>query len=73
MIEVKEVQKKIKGKNVLDGISFVIKAGEIVALIGPNGAGKTTLMSCMIGDRFIDRGKILIDGKEPRFKDNKKK
>ena len=35
MIEVKEVQKKIKGKNVLDGISFVIKAGEIVALIGP--------------------------------------
>lgn len=73
MIEVKEVQKKIKGKNVLDGISFVIKAGESVALIGPNGAGKTTLMSCMIGDRFIDRGKILIDGKEPRFKDNKKK
>ena len=44
-----------------------------MALIGPNGAGKTTLMSCMIGDRFIDRGKILIDGKEPRFKDNKKK
>lgn len=73
MIDVKEVQKKIKGKIVLDGISFVIKTGESVALIGPNGAGKTTLMSCMIGDRFIDRGKILIDGKEPRLKDNKKK
>jgi subfamily B ATP-binding cassette protein MsbA len=49
-------------KEVLSGISFDVKAGEVVALVGPSGAGKSTLMDMLI--RFYDptAGEIRIDG-----------
>ncbi|MGT2799573.1 ABC transporter ATP-binding protein [Streptococcus marmotae] len=62
MIEVKNMSKTIKGKQVLRDISFEIGEGECVALIGPNGAGKTTLLSCLLGDWFVTSGSIRIQG-----------
>ena len=49
-------------KNALDGISFDIKAGEMVGLSGPSGAGKTTLINLL--GRFYDvtEGSVTIDG-----------
>jgi len=46
----------------LDGISFTVQAGQLVALVGPSGAGKTTLTYLI--PRLYDptSGKILIDG-----------
>jgi lipopolysaccharide export system ATP-binding protein len=38
--------------------------GECVGLLGPNGSGKSTLYSTIIGETFVDDGKILINGKE---------
>ena len=53
-------------KNALDGVSFEVKAGQMIGLSGPSGAGKTTLIN-LIG-RFYDvtEGSISIDGHDIR-------
>lgn len=51
VIQVSSLGKSIKGKTILEDISFEINQGDCVALIGPNGAGKSTLMSCILGDK----------------------
>jgi ATP-binding cassette, subfamily B, bacterial len=50
--------------DVVDGISFAVKAGEKVAIVGPSGAGKSTLFHLLL--RFYDptSGTILFDGIE---------
>ncbi|HEL2510625.1 TPA: ABC transporter ATP-binding protein [Streptococcus suis] len=73
MIEVRALDKVIKGRTILSDISFEIKSGECVALIGPNGAGKTTLMSCLLGDRKATKGQVLLDGLAPQARSNKEK
>lgn len=73
MIEVRALEKIIKGRTILSHISFEIKSGECVALIGPNGAGKTTLMSCLLGDRKATKGQVLLDGLAPQAQSNKEK
>ncbi|HEM5430039.1 TPA: ABC transporter ATP-binding protein [Streptococcus suis] len=71
MIEVRALDKVIKGRGILSDISFEIKSGECVALIGPNGAGKTTLMSCLLGDRKATKGQVLLEGLAPQARSNK--
>ena len=66
MITVENLSKTIKGKPILQDISFEVAAGDCVALIGPNGAGKTTLMSCLLGDLKISKGKIVINALAPK-------
>ena len=53
-------------KNALDGISFEVKAGQMIGLSGPSGAGKTTLINLL--GRFYDvtEGSISIDGHDIR-------
>jgi subfamily B ATP-binding cassette protein MsbA len=55
-----------QGTNVLRRVSFVARAGEIVAVVGTSGAGKTTLMNLL--PRFYDvtDGAVLIDGRDIR-------
>ena len=65
IIEVKNITKTIKGKNILNNISFEVNSGECIALIGPNGAGKTTLMNCLLGNKFINSGSIKINSLNP--------
>ena len=65
IIEVKNITKTIKEKNILDDISFKVNSGECIALIGPNGAGKTTLMNCLLGNKFINSGSIKINSLNP--------
>lgn len=62
MIKVKSLNKNIKGKAILKGISFEVAEGECVALIGPNGAGKTTLLDCLLGDKLVTSGQVYIQG-----------
>src|SRR6185436_5227974 len=54
------------GNPVLDGISFTVGRGEVVAIVGSSGAGKTTLVNLL--PRFYDvtTGRVLIDGHEVR-------
>ena len=52
------------GRQILSGVTFDLKAGEIMEILGPNGAGKTTLLSLMMGLMKADAGEILIGGRE---------
>ncbi len=44
----------------LDGVSFVIPAGECGVLMGRTGSGKTTILECVIGLRTVASGRVLI-------------
>jgi ABC-2 type transport system ATP-binding protein len=50
---------------VLDGIDFDIRTGEVVALLGPNGAGKTTTIEIMEGFRMRSAGAVTVLGQDP--------
>ena len=69
ILQVTNLVKKIKGKTILDHISFEVGQGDCLALIGPNGAGKTTLMSCILGDKKASSGQVLIKGKKGKAQD----
>jgi urea ABC transporter ATP-binding protein UrtE len=51
------------GSRVLDGVSFHVHRGEIVALMGRNGMGKTTLLRTITGHLFPTAGTISFDGR----------
>ncbi len=46
----------------LQGVSFSVPKGEMVAIMGPSGSGKTTLLNCLSGLDAIDSGEVLIEG-----------
>jgi lipopolysaccharide export system ATP-binding protein len=54
--------KSYKGRQVVSGVSFGVRAGEAVGLLGPNGAGKTTCFYMVTGLVPVDTGTIEIDG-----------
>jgi len=62
LLEVADVAAGYGGGRVLNGVSFGIGRGEILALIGRNGVGKTTLMRTLIGLVKLDAGHIVLDG-----------
>ena len=62
MIEIIDVKKSYKDKEVLKGVSFNIFDGEIKGMIGVNGAGKSTLIEIICGVKKMDSGKIVING-----------
>lgn len=54
--------KAYKGRQIVNGVSFGVRAGEAVGLLGPNGAGKTTCFYMVTGLVPVDQGSIHIDG-----------
>src|SRR5699024_3442985 len=55
-----------KGRfEILKGISFEAKAGEVTALLGPNGAGKTTTLSIAQGIEPATSGSVRLLGVDP--------
>ena len=62
IITVDQLVKTYDGKNVVDGVSFEVKKGEIFGILGPNGAGKTTTLEMLEALRPIDGGVATIDG-----------
>ena len=48
------------GRNVLDGLSFAVTAGERVGILGHNGCGKTTLFRILVGELRADEGEVAI-------------
>ncbi len=62
MIDVVNLSKSYGPIEALKGVSFQIKAGEIVGLLGPNGAGKTTIIKILTGYLQPDSGQAVVDG-----------
>src|SRR5438094_3318319 len=48
-LEIKDLHASIEGKEILKGVDFQVKQGEIHAIMGPNGSGKSTLASTIMG------------------------
>ncbi|MFF2755818.1 ABC transporter ATP-binding protein [Psychrobacillus sp. NPDC058041] len=59
-ISVKGLKKSFKYKEVLKGIDFEVRRGEIFALLGPNGAGKTTTVNILSTLMKPDGGEVSI-------------
>ncbi|MBR4657380.1 MAG: ABC transporter ATP-binding protein [Oscillospiraceae bacterium] len=49
---------------VLKGVSFHVMPGQTVAFVGPTGSGKTTILSLIVRNYDIQKGQILIDGRD---------
>lgn len=64
LLDLREVTKRFGGLVAVDGVSFMVHPGEIVALIGPNGAGKSTLFNTIMGSHRIDGGTIYFHGRK---------
>ena len=62
-VKVKNYSKKLKGRNVLDNVSYKFEGGNIYGLYGRNGSGKTMLMRVVAGLIFPTSGEVIIDGK----------
>jgi lipopolysaccharide export system ATP-binding protein len=56
--------KAYHGRNVVDGVSFHVKQGEVVGLLGPNGAGKTTSFYMVVGLVKPQTGTVMLDDME---------
>ena len=63
ILEVKNIHKTYARREVIDDVSFTVKAGEIVGLIGPNGAGKTTCFYITCGLVRSNKGDVLLNHK----------
>jgi branched-chain amino acid transport system ATP-binding protein len=66
-LEIHDLTLRFGGLVVLDGVSFSVEAGELLALIGPNGAGKTSVFNCISGI-YHGEGEIRFRSQDLRGK-----
>ncbi|WP_375481470.1 ATP-binding cassette domain-containing protein [uncultured Jatrophihabitans sp.] len=64
ILELRNVTKSFGPVEVLKGVDFAARLGEVTALVGDNGAGKSTMVKCVSGTYSIDSGDYLFDGKQ---------
>ena len=63
-IEIKNLKKRFKDNQVLNGIDLSIKKGDVIGVIGPTGTGKSTLLRCINRLETPEEGTINISGEE---------
>jgi len=64
MIRFENVVKKFAGRAVLDGVSFEVFDGEILAIVGPSGTGKSVMLKHMVRLLTPTSGHVWLDGEE---------
>lgn len=64
LLSVRNLTKSFGGVAALDGVSFDLPAGQMLALIGPNGAGKSTCFNVLNGQLTPDAGAVLLAGED---------
>jgi Fe-S cluster assembly ATP-binding protein len=66
MLDIKNLQVRAEGKEILKGINLHVDAGQVHAIMGPNGSGKSTLARAISGhpEYEVTGGEVLYDGKD---------
>ncbi|HEY0440537.1 MAG TPA: amino acid ABC transporter ATP-binding protein [Xanthobacteraceae bacterium] len=64
LIRIRDAHKRFGNVEVLAGISLDVMKGEVICVIGPSGSGKSTLLRCINALVPIERGSILVEGRE---------
>jgi sulfate transport system ATP-binding protein len=60
----KDVSRRFGDFQALDGVSFEVHSGQLVALLGPSGSGKSTILRIIAGLETADSGSVLLDGED---------
>ena len=62
MLELKNISKKFKDRQILSNFNLTVEENKILAIVGPSGGGKTTLLRMLAGLEKIDSGEIIYNG-----------
>ena len=65
VVRVRDLRMTYGTHEVLAGVDFDVRAGEVVCLLGPNGAGKTTTIEILEGFRMRSGGEVRVLGRGP--------
>jgi len=65
MLEIKNLNVKVEGKEIIKDLNLKLEKGKVYALMGPNGSGKSTLAQVLMGNpKYEFAGKIIFDGED---------
>ena len=64
ILEVKNLTKRFGDLEVLNGVSFSLEKGQVLAIIGSSGGGKSTLLRCLNFLESPNSGEIIVEGKQ---------
>lgn len=68
VVEFREVVKRFRRVEALQGVTLTLPEGRIIGLLGPNGSGKSTFLKLIIGLYRPTSGQVRIDGAPPSFR-----
>nr|MDT0661206.1 ABC transporter ATP-binding protein [Micromonospora sp. DSM 115978] len=70
-LDVRDLRMRYGSTDVLHGVTFTARRGEVLALLGPNGAGKTTTIEILEGFRIRSAGQVEVLGVDPGHGDER--
>src|SRR5688572_27806469 len=65
VVDVRGLRMRYGSLDVLTGVDFTVRRGEVVTLLGPNGAGKSTTVEILEGFRMRSAGQVSVLGVDP--------